>query len=233
MAELDGSGAVVSRFVYGSKTNVPDYLIKNGVTYRIIADHLGSPRLVIDTSTNTIMQRLDYDEFGDIIQDTSLGFQPFGFAGGLYDQHTKLTRFGARDYDAETGRWTVKDPIRFRGGDTNLYGYVVSDPVNFSDPRGEGPVGLLICLTAAVYNVVSTIQALEELQRELDRIKGQIKRVEDSCPLENDAEKLEKIQELEAEANRIVFEKAKALFEGSVYGAAIVYACNSLISSPF
>ncbi len=41
-----------------------------------------------------------------------------------------------RHYDARTGRWTSKDPIRFDGGDTNLYGYVVSDPVNFIDPSG-------------------------------------------------------------------------------------------------
>jgi RHS repeat-associated protein len=27
-----------------------------------------------------------------------------------------LVRFGARDYDASTGRWTAKDPIRFDGG---------------------------------------------------------------------------------------------------------------------
>jgi RHS repeat-associated protein len=121
VAELDSSGAVVSRFIYGSKVNVPDYMIRNGVTYRIIADHLGSPRLVIDTSTNTVAQRMDYDEFGNILpSSTNLSFQPFGFAGGLYDQHTKLTRFGARDYDAETGRWTAKDPIRFNGGDTLL-----------------------------------------------------------------------------------------------------------------
>ena len=75
--------------------------------------------------------------WGNIINDTNPGFQPFGFAGGLYDQHTQLTRFGARDYDAETGRWTSKDPIRFEGGDTNLYGYVINDPVNFVDPDGK------------------------------------------------------------------------------------------------
>jgi RHS repeat-associated protein len=136
VAELDSSGVVVSRFVYGSKVNVPDYMVREGIMYRIISDHLGSPRLVIDTNTNTIMQRLDYDEFGNVIQDTNPGFQPFGFAGGLYDQHTKLTRFGARDYDAETGRWTAKDPIRFQGGDANLYGYVLNDPVNDVDPFG-------------------------------------------------------------------------------------------------
>ncbi len=136
VAELDGSGAVVSRFVYGSKVNVQDYMVKDGVTYRIISDHLGSPRLVIDTSTTTIVQRMDYDEFGQVITDTNPGFQPFGFAGGLYDQYTQLTRFGVRDYDAEIGRWTAKDPIRFAGGDTSLYGYVGSDSLNIADPLG-------------------------------------------------------------------------------------------------
>lgn len=83
-----------------------------------------------------IAQKIDYDSFGNIVNDTSPGFQPFGFASGLYDQHTKLTRFGARDYDAEVGRWTSKDPILFMAGDTNLYGYVFNDPVNFIDPLG-------------------------------------------------------------------------------------------------
>jgi len=61
---------------------------------------------------------------------------PFGFAGGLYDTDTKLVRFGARDYDAEVGRWTSKDPVLFYGGDINLYNYSVSNPINTSDPEG-------------------------------------------------------------------------------------------------
>ena len=56
-------------------------------------------------------------------------FQPFGFAGGIYDTDTKLVRFGARDYDPRVGRWTTKDPIRFAAG-VNLYGYALNDPVN-------------------------------------------------------------------------------------------------------
>ena len=47
IVELDGNGNLVSRFVYASKGNVPDYMVKGGVTYRIISDHLGSPRLVM------------------------------------------------------------------------------------------------------------------------------------------------------------------------------------------
>jgi len=88
-------------------------------------------------SDGTIVQRMDYDAFGNITNDTNPGWQPFGFAGGIYDTNTKLTRFGARDYDAEIGRWTSKDPIRFDGGDVNLYGYVLNDPVNMIDPNGQ------------------------------------------------------------------------------------------------
>jgi len=42
VAELDGNGNIVSRFVYASKGNILDYMVKNGTTYRIISDHLGS-----------------------------------------------------------------------------------------------------------------------------------------------------------------------------------------------
>jgi RHS repeat-associated protein len=107
-----------------------------GRLYRIVSDPLGSPRMVVDADTGAVVQRMDYDEFGNVVLDTNPGFQPFGFAGGLYDRDTNLVRFGARDYDPETGRWTAKDPIGFAGGDTNLYGYVLNDPVNLTDPSG-------------------------------------------------------------------------------------------------
>src|SRR5207244_7001186 len=83
VAELDGSGNLVSRFVYGSKANVPDYMVQGSTTYRILSDHLGSVRLVINTTTGAVAQRIDYDEFGRITSDSNPGFQPFGFAGGL------------------------------------------------------------------------------------------------------------------------------------------------------
>ncbi len=151
IAELDDTGAVVSRFVYGTKFNVPDYVVSNKadgstwVTYRIISNHLGSPRLVVNTDTGAVVQQIDYDEFGKVLSDTNPGFIPFGFAGGLYDEYTGLVRFGARDYDAEIGRWTSKDPILFWGG-LNLYSYSVNDPMTFLDidglkPNGCGPPG--------------------------------------------------------------------------------------------
>ncbi|MBK9058308.1 MAG: hypothetical protein IPL82_10890 [Elusimicrobia bacterium] len=137
VAELDGANNVTARYVYGTRPNVPEWLEKGGQAYRIITDHLGSPRLVVNATNGTIIQRMDYDSWGNITTDTSPGFQPFGYAGGVYDQDTKLTRFGARDYDARTGRWTAKDPIGFNGGDSNVYRYAQGDPINIKDPAGK------------------------------------------------------------------------------------------------
>ena len=136
VAELDGSGAVVSEFVYGTRDDLPDYMVRGGRTYLFVADHLGSPRLVVDAETGAVEQSLKFDAYGNVVEDTNRGFQPFGFAGGLYDPDTKLVRFGRRDYDAEVGRWTTKDPALFDGGSANLYEYVRGDPVNLIDPTG-------------------------------------------------------------------------------------------------
>ena len=144
IAEADGAGVVKMRFAYGRRGNVPDLVKTYSVpevadgTYHISTDQLGTPR-VIQSASGTIVETTDFDEFGIKLTDTCSDFVfPFGFAGGLYDPDTKLTRFGARDYDASIGRWVSKDPILFGGGQANLYVYVNNDPINLQDPSGLG-----------------------------------------------------------------------------------------------
>jgi RHS repeat-associated protein len=88
-----------------------------------------------------VVQELEYDAWGLVVKDTDPGFQPFGFAGGLYDPQTKLVRFGARDYDPTLGRWTAKDPVVFADvtmcGAGNLYQYACSEPLAHDDPSGR------------------------------------------------------------------------------------------------
>ena len=139
VAELDATGQVTARFVYATLPNVPDYMAKDGQVYRIISNHLGSPRLVVNTVTGEIVQQLSYDEFGRLSEDSNPGFQPFGFAGGHYDPDTGLTRFGARDYDPASGRFTAKDRVLFPDGATNLYLYTNNNPINFIDINGREP----------------------------------------------------------------------------------------------
>ena len=37
VAELDGVGNLVAEFVYGGKSNVPDYVRRDGATYRVVS----------------------------------------------------------------------------------------------------------------------------------------------------------------------------------------------------
>lgn len=137
VAEVDSVGGVLTRYVYATHGNVPDYFIKDNTTYRIITDHLESVRLVVNAQTNEVVSRLDYDIWGNLISSKNKNFQPFGFAGGLRDDISGLTRFGAREYLSETGQWISKDPIGFKGNATNLFSYAGNDPVNFTDQTGQ------------------------------------------------------------------------------------------------
>ncbi len=123
------------RFEYAG-LRMPVAVTYGGTTYYMAYDQVGSLRAVADSASN-MLKSIEYDSFGNVIDDSNPAFyMPFGFAGGLYDADTGLVRFGFRDYDPDVGRWTAKDPILFAGGDTDLYGYVLNDPVNLIDPLG-------------------------------------------------------------------------------------------------
>jgi RHS repeat-associated protein len=148
--EMDGSGNPTARFIYATHANVPDLIVtySSGVpatVYRVLTDHLGSPRAIVPAAGGSATQTFDYDAFGNVTSEgpgypavtgTPSALQTFGFAGGMYDSATKLVRFGARDYEPETGRWINKDPLRFNGGSYMLYSYLDADPVNKKDATG-------------------------------------------------------------------------------------------------
>ena len=166
MAELDGNNDIVSIFVYGTRHNVPDYMIKNGTTYKIVSDHLGSVRLVVNATDGTVVQRIDYDVWGNVLTDTNPEFQPFGYAGGLYDRDVQLVHFGARDYDPQIGRWMTKDPLGLNVG-TNMYRYVKNDPINKIDPTGKA------CsdnITDQYYDLLRQLRRLLQERGEVNRI---------------------------------------------------------------
>ncbi|MFH2218846.1 MAG: RHS repeat-associated core domain-containing protein [Pseudomonadota bacterium] len=135
LAVYDGGDNLTMRFEYADG-RMPAAMKKEGSTYYLTYDPVGSLRIVADSSGN-VVKRIEYDSFGNIIADTDPSFKvPFGFAGGLHDRDTGLIRFGYRDYDPDTGRWTAKDPIFFAGGDTDLYGYCLNNPISLTDPLG-------------------------------------------------------------------------------------------------
>jgi RHS repeat-associated protein len=146
LAIYDANDNLLQRFEYAvpqghflassQHQRMPVAMTSSGTKYYLHYDQIGSLRAVSDTN-GQIVKEVVYDTFGTIVSDSDPTFKvPFGFAGGLYDPDTKLTRFGYRDYDSFIGKWTAKDSIGFDGGDSNLYGYVLGDPVNYVDPEG-------------------------------------------------------------------------------------------------
>jgi len=128
-AEVDAAGNVLTRYVYARGELAPDLMERAGASYALLKDERGSIRAVVDVFTGVVAQALEYDPwksltrddpFGKVTSDTNPGFQPFGFAGGLYDADTGLVHFGAREYDAETGSFTRADPSGFAGERTGM-----------------------------------------------------------------------------------------------------------------
>jgi len=133
-------------YYYDNATRVVA-LDRAGETFYVASDQVGSPRLVVD-STGSVVKRIDYTSFGRMIVDTNPGFDlAIGFAGGIIDPDTGLIRFGFRDYDPLSGRWTTRDPILFSGGQVNLYAYAGNNPVKQRDPTG------LLCVGGEVYAI--------------------------------------------------------------------------------
>jgi RHS repeat-associated protein len=156
LAVYDGSDNLLMRFEYADG-RMPIAMTKDGSTYYLTYDQVGSLRVVADASGNVI-KRIGYDSFGNIIEDNDPSFEvPFGFAGGLQDRDTGLVRFGYRDYDPDIGRWTGKDPIFFDGGNTDLYGYCLNNPINLIDPDGLYLTDSQRFTVSAISGIASTI----------------------------------------------------------------------------
>lgn len=99
---------------------------------------------------------------------------------------------GSRHYDPEIGRWTSKDPILFEGGDTNLFGYVQNDPINWIDPTGKSMAGYIYDMTLVVLDKSLNTddgqkgRSLSQTEREIrtrQLILDEIDKGYGSCPI--------------------------------------------------
>src|SRR5262249_51228320 len=54
-AQLNPDGSIKSRYVYGSSTLSPAYVINGSQQDLVISDDVGTPRLVVDSATGTVV----------------------------------------------------------------------------------------------------------------------------------------------------------------------------------
>ncbi len=76
-------------------------------------------------SNGTLVAIYQYDPSGNLVSTTGSVDNPWRYASGYLDSSTGLYKFGARYYDATTGRWTQQDPLAGNPKDlTSLDRYV-------------------------------------------------------------------------------------------------------------
>nr|WP_281292436.1 RHS repeat-associated core domain-containing protein [Terriglobus albidus] len=103
-------------------------------TSNFLTDVLGSTIALTDAS-GTVQTQYSYDPFGNTTQSGVSSTNSLAFTGREFDV-AGLYYFRARYYTPQTGRFLSEDPIGFNGGSTNLYSYVLDNPMSFEDPMG-------------------------------------------------------------------------------------------------
>lgn len=111
--------------------------------YHIEADHLGTPRTIVDPNRNVAVWTWSPvgEAFGnssplqDPDKDTKSMVFDMRFPGQRHDPTSGLKYNYFRDYDATTGRYVESDPIGLGGG-LSTYSYVGGSPLDRADWYG-------------------------------------------------------------------------------------------------
>ena len=144
LGEYSPGGNALREYVWLGSTPVamftPDPTPGNPpLVYFIHADHIDTPRIVVDRSNN-LRWRWIAEPFGTTAPETNpqiLGAftQNLRFPGQYFDQESGLHYNMARYYGPGEGRYAQSDPIGLDGG-INTYAYVGGQPNRFTDPLG-------------------------------------------------------------------------------------------------
>lgn len=180
LVETAPDNVIKNWFVYGAE------LISQGeagTSYRkyYLEDALGTTR-VLTGNTGSSFRRVSYwDAFGNVQWGDE---HRYSFAGQEFDETTDLQYMRARYYDSYFQRFITRDPVKgnlITPQSQHPYQYAYNNPVNLSDPSGEGPrfgnpyIDGLIMTAEAVYrflvsdgdptNEVRTINLLQKVQK--------------------------------------------------------------------
>jgi RHS repeat-associated protein len=101
-----------------------------------LRDLWGRVRDLLQFNTQTIVDHIDYDGFGNATQTATVLGDRYQFTAREFDSNTGLQYDRARYYDPATGPWLSEDPLGFDAGDANLYRYVGNEPTDVTDPSG-------------------------------------------------------------------------------------------------
>lgn len=133
IAEYDGSGNLLRRFVHGTGIDQPLVWYEgSGTSDRrsLFADERGSIVAVANSSGTASINT--YNEYGVPGAGNQGRFQ---YTGQVWLSEVGVYHYKARAYSPSLGRFLQPDPAGYSAG-MNLYAYVGGDPINMTDPAG-------------------------------------------------------------------------------------------------
>jgi len=132
----DGAHVTAPVISDGSATYTPSISERRSSTTKYYgSDRLGTNALETNSS-QAVTATKTYDAFGMPVASTGSSASPFGFAGQhgyQEDADSGLKLLGHRYYDASTGRFLTRDPVK---DGRNWYGYCDNNPLTQVDPDG-------------------------------------------------------------------------------------------------
>jgi RHS repeat-associated protein len=145
VAEVGAAGSVTKSYGYrpGSTwTTDPLFMKVAGQYYFYQNDHLGTTQK-LTLINGAVVWSAKYSSFGQTEVDPSSSVtNNMRFPGQYYDQETGLHYNYFRYFLSTIGRYLRLDPIGFLGGDSNLYNYVLANPVRMTDIYGLANAGM-------------------------------------------------------------------------------------------
>jgi RHS repeat-associated protein len=192
---VSGTAAASPEYIYAWGSYIDELLLRTEPSGTDLHYHRNQQysTYAVTNSSGSIQERYAYSPYGELtiadavctVRGTSALDTRYTYTGREWDAKLSLYQFRARMYNATSGRFCSRDPIKFAGGETSLYLYLRRFLLSRIDWAGKKPDDPVKLCKLAVTNFLALHQDVWDKQCGKDRYTYPFK-LEIKCELDNE-----------------------------------------------